>query len=93
MSTAVGWAFTLVMVNYVVFFLTGYPVVWCWLLAASKPLALYAATVNLSLAAGIVAGGVWYGPAMAIKVAVLMIVFNLVPSVLEALMGFGYRCA
>ena len=93
MSTGIGWAFTIILVNYVVFSLTGYPVLWCWMLVAAKPLAVYVAVVNLGLAAGIVAGGVFYGPLMAIKVAVLMMAFNLVPTVLEALLGFGVRCA
>lgn len=92
MNSAVGWSLTLMLLNYAVYSLTGYPLVWCWLLKAAMPLGYYATIVNLCLAIGIVGGGVWYGPIGAIKAAVLLLGFNLVPTVLEALMGFGYRC-
>lgn len=92
MNIAIGWALTLILVNYAIFSLTGYPLVWCWMTQAAEPLGYYVAIVNLSMALGIVAGGMWYGPVGALKMVVLLFVFNLVPSVLEALMGFGVRC-
>lgn len=92
MNYVVGWALTLILVNYGIFSLTGYPLLWCLVIHAAGPLAYYVVIVNLVMAVGIVGGGLWYGPAGAFRMAALMFVFNLVPSVLEALMGFGYRC-
>jgi hypothetical protein len=92
MNIVVGWALTLIIANYAIHALTGYSLVWCWLNQAAQPLGYYATIVNLSMAVGIVAGGMWYGPVGALKMAVLLFVFNLVPAVLEALMGFGCRC-
>lgn len=92
MNNVVGWALTLIIANYAIYALTGYPLVWCGLNLAAQPLSYYAAIVNLSMAVGIVAGGMWYGPVGALKMTVLLFAFNLVPAVLEALMGFGGRC-
>lgn len=92
MNTAIGWGLTIILVNYAIYTMTGYPLVWCWMTKAAQPLAYYAVLANLAMAAGIVMGGIWSGPLMAIKVAVLLVVFNAVPQVLGAVMGFGYRC-
>jgi hypothetical protein len=92
MNIVIGWALTLIIANYGFFSLTGYPLIWCWMLQAAKPLAYYSTIANLTMAVGIIGAGVWNGPLGAIKMALLMFGFNLVPTVLEALMGFGYRC-
>ena len=92
MNTVVAWSLALIFANYIVYSLTGYPPLWCSLLYAAQPLAYYAAIVNLCLAAAIVAGGLWQGPLGAIKASLLLFGFTLAPSVLEALIGFGYRC-
>lgn len=93
MNTAIGWTLTAMLANYAVFALTGYPLVWCLLRKAAEPLGYYVAIANLAMAIGIVVGGVWSGPLMAIKVAVVLFLFNAVPGVLGVVMGFGYRCA
>lgn len=92
MNIAIGWALTLLFVNFFIYSLTGYPLLWCMLLQAAKPLAYYVAIVNISLAIGIIGAGIWYGPAGAFKMAALLFGFNLIPSILAAVMGFGVRC-
>lgn len=92
MNSVISWSLGLILLNYVIVSLTGVPLIWCAIQHAAQPLAYYAALVNLSLAVGIVAGGIWQGPGVAIKMAVLLFAFNLIPSVLNALMSFGYRC-
>ncbi len=92
MNIAIGWAIALIFANYAIYALTGYPLFWCLLTQATAPLAFYRVIVNLGLAGGIIAGGIWYGANSAIKVAALMFGFNLLPPVLEALMGFGCHC-
>jgi len=91
-NAVISWGLGLILLNYVIVSLTGVPLIWCAIQQAAQPLAYYAALVNLSLAAGIVAGGIWQGPGAAIRMAVLLVAFNLLPSVFNALMSFGYRC-
>ena len=92
MNTAIGWLLSLLFVNYLVYSITGVPYLWCLLTVAAEPLSYYVAIVNLTLATGIVIGGIWNGPVAALKMATLMFGFNLVPAVMAALMAFGYRC-
>lgn len=92
MNAVISWSLGLILLNYVIASLTGVPLLWCAIQHAAQPLSYYAALVNLSLAVGIVGGGIWMGPGVAIKMAALLFGFNLVPSVLNALMSFGYRC-
>jgi hypothetical protein len=92
MNSLISWSLTVIVINYLLYSLTGYPVLWITLCYAAKPLGYYVAIVNLCMAVGIVGAGIWQGPVGAIKVALLLFGFNLFPSIVEALMGFGYRC-
>lgn len=93
MTSLGAWVALAIFLNYLLYAITGYPVLWITLCQAAKPLSFYVTVTNLALAVGIIGGGIWYGPLAAIKMAVVLVGFNLVPAVLAALMAFGHRCA
>jgi hypothetical protein len=91
-SGVIGIALAAALVNYAVFSLTGFPIVWCFLLTLAKPFAFYVEVVNLGLAFSIALGGVFYGWVIALKVAVVLFAFNMVPAVGAAVFGLGGTC-
>ena len=87
-----GWVVTIALINYVIWSVTGLSPAWGLACHLGKQLGFYVQLTNLGLCATLLIGGIFYGPFAAIKWAVVLVGFNLIPALAAALFAFGKTC-
>lgn len=91
-SHGIGWVIFLALLNWIVWSLIGIPPLWYFFCAMGKQLRLYVELTNIGLCVAFIIGWAWYGIGTAIKTALVLIGFNLIPQVTSAIFAFGHRC-
>lgn len=92
-GNAIGWIIFLALANYMIWSVTGLTPMWGLCCELGKRLGVYVALVNLGLCATLIIGGCLYGIGYAVKNALVLVGFNLIPALAAALFAFGKSCS